>query len=365
MRYAIRLYKFSLTEPKYEILADTIPLGFKDTESFVDLFLDKTNHKLVAVTSSSIGIDSLASISIYSLSYSPLLQADLHQAVKSGNNRGTIMLLSVFGLLASFFILFFYRRKKKRMGQATIQRHTIAEADGHTENSSGIAAIQSVRKQAIFLFGGFQVMDKDGNNLTTEFKPLIKNLFLLVLLNTIKNGKGISFLKLKEILWFDMTEENAQNNRGIAMSKIRQIMKQVGDVRFLKQGFYWTIEFGNDIYCDYYETLILIRKINESKEINIHDIQKLLSIVSEGKLLPNMQIDWADAFKSDFSDKLVDLFMNLIRQKEILFSDATYIDMANALFIHDPLNEDALKLKCSVLVKMGKNGLAKNAASIK
>jgi hypothetical protein len=33
--------------------------------------------------------------------------------------------------------------------------------------------------------------------------------------------------------------------------------------------------------------------------------------------------------------------------------------MANALLVHDPLNEDGLQLKCKVLVKMGKNGLAK------
>lgn len=358
---AIMLYKFSLTEPKYEILADTIFSGFRDAGSYVDLFLDKTGQKLIAVTSSPVSTDSIASISIYSLSYPPLSQADLHQQVKSKNNSWKIVFLSVFGLLASFSIfLFCKKRKKKKVEPANIQQNVVEEGNNDTENLPGITTVKSVRKQAIFLFGGFQVIDKDGNDLTADFKPLIKNLFLLVLLNTIKNGKGISFLKLKEILWFDMTEVNAQNNRGVAMNKIRQIMKQVGDVRFLKRGLYWTIEFGADIYCDYYETLILIRKIKESKEINSNDINKLLSIVSEGELLPNMQVDWADAFKSDFSDELVDLFMHLIRQKETLFPDITYIDIANALFIHDPLNEDALKLKCSVLVKMGKNGLAKN-----
>jgi two-component SAPR family response regulator len=359
---AVTLYKFSLTEPKYEILADTILSGFKDTGSYVDLFLDKTNHKLIAVTASSNSIDSIASISIYSLSYPPLKKSDLHQPVKPENKiRKIIILMSVLGILVLFSIIFL-RKKRKANPDETVdtKNDTVAETSKESETTGGISAIKTVRKQAISLFGGFQVIDKNGNNLTTEFKPLVKNLFLLVLLHTIKNGKGISFLKLKEMLWFDMTEENAQNNRGVAMSKIRQIMKQVGDVRFLKRGLYWTIEFGDDIYCDYYESLVLIRKIKESKEININDIKKLLSIVSEGELLPNMQIDWADAFKSDFSDELVDLFMNLIRKKETLFSDATYIDIANTLFIHDPLNEDALKLKCSVLVKMGKNGLAKN-----
>ncbi|GHT67798.1 hypothetical protein AGMMS50239_31640 [Bacteroidia bacterium] len=357
----VMLYKFSLTEPKYEILADTISLGFKDGRSFVDLFLDKTNHKLIAVTSSSIAMDSLASISIYSLSYPPFLKADLYQPEKSKNKIFGIILIFVFGGVASFFFFLFYKKRKmKTTEQTNIQSDTITEIDNDTESTSGISTVKSVRKQAISLFGGFQVIDKDGNDLTTEFKPLVKNLFLLVLLNTIKNGKGISFLKLKEILWFDMTEESANNNRGVAMSKIRQIMKHLGNVRFLKHGVYWTIEFGNDIYCDYYEALILIRKIKERKDININDIKRLLSIVSEGELLPNIQTDWADTFKSDFSNDFVDLILPFINRKETGFSDSLYIDMANAIFTHDPLNEDALRLKCSILVKMGKNSLAKN-----
>lgn len=357
----IMLYKFSLTEPKYEILADIIPLRFKDTGSFVDLFLDKTNHKLIAVTSSSISVDSLASISIYSLSYPPLKKTDLYQPVKSRNKILGIILIFVLGflLLTSVLFLLFYKKRKIKKN-VDIEHNIVSEISSDAESSSGITSIKSVRKQAISLFGGFQVIDKNGNNLTTEFKPLVENLFLLVLLSTIKNVKGISFLKLKEILWFDMTEESANNNRGVAMSKIRQIMKHVGDVQFLKQGVYWTVEFGNDIYCDYYEALILIRKIKESKELNINDIKRLLSIVSEGELLPNMQIDWADTFKSDFSNDFVDLILSLIAQKDARFSDALYLDMANTIFIHDPLNEDALRLKCSILVKMGKNGLAKN-----
>ncbi|MDR2627785.1 MAG: hypothetical protein LBC40_07100 [Dysgonamonadaceae bacterium] len=355
----IRLYKFSLTPPEYEILSDTIPLEFKDTGSFVDLFLDKTHRKLVAVTASAVGADSLTHISVYSLSYPPFRKSDLYQTAPPENSLPAPLLLSAAGLLlGASFVLFYKKRKKKT--RTNRQPETLPEGDNDADNASGIATIKPLRKQAISLFGGFQVMDKDGNDLTAEFKPLIKNLFLLVLLNTIKNGKGISFLKMKETLWFDMSEESAHNNRGVAMSKIRQIMKQVGDVRFVKQGIYWSLECGNDIYCDYYEALVFIRKIKESREISLDDIHRLLAIVSEGELLPNMQTEWSDSFKSDFSNDLVDCLLYLINQKETRFSDALYIHMANAIFIHDPLNEDALRLKCAVLVKMGKNGLAKN-----
>ncbi|MDR1122089.1 MAG: hypothetical protein LBM08_14415 [Dysgonamonadaceae bacterium] len=358
----IMLYKFSLTKPKYEMLADTILLGFKDVGSYVDLYFDRANNKLIAVTSSSVSVGGIATLSIYSLSYPPLNKADLYQPVKLENCGLRTIIISALICLISLSAMFFYgKRKRKQPAGQTVQNDSPANSEADTETISGITAIKSVRKQAIFLFGGFRVIDRESNDLSAEFKPLLKSLFLLILLNTIKNGKGISFVKLKEILWFDMNEESANNNRGVALSKIRKILENVGEVQFSKQDSYWSVEFGNEIYCDYYEALVLIHKIRDSKSTNTDDIKRLLSIVSEGEFLPNIQIEWIDAFKSEFSDKLVDLFMKLIHQKEILFSDATYIDIANALFIHDPLNEDALKLKCSVLVKMGKNGLAKNA----
>ncbi|GHT70416.1 hypothetical protein FACS1894155_02820 [Bacteroidia bacterium] len=348
----ILLYKFSLSEPEYEVLADTILFGFKDTGSFVDLFHDQANNKLLAVTSSSISAVSTATVSIYSLSYPPLSKADIHQPVESGNRSWWIIIVSVLICLAALPAVLFCRKKKKtKPAEPAIP-------------ISGIRTSHLVRKQALFLFGGFRVIDKEGNDLTADFKPLLKSLFLLILLNTIKNGKGISFVKLKDLLWFDKSEESANNNRGVALSKIRQIMEHVGEVQFSKQGVYWSVEFGKDIYCDYYEALFLIRQIRENKGKDISDIQRLLSIVSAGDLLPNMQVEWADAFKSDFSNDLIDLFLQLIQQKEIAFSDSMYIDIANAIFIHDPLNEDALKLKCTALVKMGKNGLARNAYTV-
>jgi two-component SAPR family response regulator len=352
----IRLYKFSLTEPQYEIVADTILLGFKDAGSYVDLYFDTSHRKLLAITSSSVASESIAAVSIYSLSYPPLSKTDLYQPVKSASALLWII-VSALITAGSLFVVLFFRRKKAKPDPHDLSKGSTVE---DTETISGINTIKSVRKRAILLFGGFRVIDKEGNDLAAEFKPLLKSLFLLILLNTIKNGRGISFVKLKEILWFDMNEESANNNRGVALSKMRKLLENVGEVQFSKQDSCWSVEFGNEVHCDYYEALVLIRKIKESEPVNTDDIRRLLSIVSEGELLPNIQIEWVDAFKSEFSAELVDLFMNLIHQKEILFSDATYINIANALFIHDPLNEDALKLKCSVLVKMGKNGLAKN-----
>ena len=351
----ISLYKFSLEKPEYEVMADQISIKFNDVHSYVDLFFDKYENKLIAATFAQ-ETETETNISIYTLSFPPLKKVDIYQMEKEKKSV-TVLQITILFISVLVIILFFLRKKKKLIGSENVENEI------KDENSAAIVGINSVKqlqKQSINLFGGFQVVDKQENDITAEFKPLLKNLFLLILLNTIKTGKGISFSKLKETLWFDKTEESANNNRGVALSKIRQIMDNVSGIRFNKKGTYWSVEFGEEIYCDYYEALILIKKIKENKGTTINDIKRLLTIVTVGELLPGEQVEWADAFKSDFSNELVDLILYLIRQETITISDDIYIDMANALFVHDPLNEDALKIKCKVLVKMGKNGLARN-----
>lgn len=355
----ISLYKFSLDKPQYEIMADTIPIKFIDTGSYVDLFLDSSCQKLITATISP-ATDTTSNVSIYSLAFPPLSETDLYPPKKreAGIPLYVAAVIS-FAVFAVFALsTAYYVRRKKR--SATAKRH--ADGDERDEPDiagSKIGVVKRLPEKAIILFGGFRIVDMGGNDITTDFRPLLKNLFLLILLHTIKNGKGIPFSKLKDILWFDKSERSANNNRGVALNKIRQIFKKVGNVRFVKNGIHWNVEFEQGVYCDYYEALLLIKKIKEGEETD-RDVAALLSIVKTGELLPNLENEWIDAFKSDFSNELVDAILKLIRQKDTEISDILMVEMANALFIHDPLNEDALRLKCSALVKMGKNGLARN-----
>ncbi|MDR1683046.1 MAG: hypothetical protein LBS25_06630, partial [Candidatus Symbiothrix sp.] len=247
-----RLYKFSLDRPEYEILADSITFGFKDNRSYVDLFFDSAENKLIAVTFSPVE-EETASVSIYSLVFPPLKKSDLQQL--ENRHTGIIIASVVLGLILLLIAFFLFYRKKGIFFIITGKNKTGQPSSGVSEQQQnpivGINTVKQLQKQAILLFGGFQVIDKEGNDVTVEFKPLLKSLFLLIFLNTIKNGKGISSVKLKEILWFDKTEESANNNRGVALSQIRRILERVGEVQFSKQGQYWMVEFGNDIYCDY------------------------------------------------------------------------------------------------------------------
>ena len=84
---------------------------------------------------------------------------------------------------------------------------------------------------AILLLGGFQVFDKQGNNITGEFTPTLKLLFLFLLLNSIKGGKGTTSQRLEETFWFDMSKTSAVTTVRVNIRKLRLILETVGKYR--------------------------------------------------------------------------------------------------------------------------------------
>src|SRR5258708_2431723 len=84
-------------------------------------------------------------------------------------------------------------------------------------------------RSAIYLFGQFQVFDKEGSDITRLFTPLLKELFLIIVLYTIRNGRGISSEGLNEILWHDKPEKDAKNNRSVNLAKLKTVHEKVGN----------------------------------------------------------------------------------------------------------------------------------------
>lgn len=356
--YAV-LKKMSLTKPVAETYGDTLRFNFYDINSSCDLYYSPSLSKLIAVLASS--EDKIKSkIDIYSLDFPPLRKSDLYQ---SRENTGDVSVIRciipvvLLCIIGGFFISVIRKKKKKPENQSS---ELAPEPDYQPVVGIKPMNVRS-EKQSIFLFGGFQVMDSNGQDITGDFTPLLKQLFLTILLYTLRDGKGISSMKLHDIFWYDKSAESAKNNRGVSLSKLRQIFEQVDHINITNQNSYWTIEFGDDIYCDYYEALILMDRLKAKSNRTGKDIKRLLSVVSYGELLPNIQIDWVDPFKADFSNGLIDLFLDIIQQEDLQISQQDRVDLADSVLIHDSLNEEALKLKCSILVQMGKNGLAKKA----
>jgi DNA-binding SARP family transcriptional activator len=356
---SISLKKINLKTQSVETLADSIEFYFQDITSFCDLYYSARLSKLIAIASYSKD-QKTSDIHIYTLDYPPLKTQDVTQIQTTSPDKTAIYIVAailLFGYMGWFAI-----RKWKRKNKKTklIKDNRQKEAESAEEIQKKVSFYDVKRKSILFL-GGFQVFNKEGKNITGEFTPTLKYLLVLIILYSLKNSKGISSSKLQELLWFDKMDESARNNRNVNLRRLRVLLQELGDIDITNQNGYWTIALPDNVLSDYKEILRLIHKIQSEVITKKEDLFSLLELLNYGALLPNIQLEWVDNFKTDFSNLVIDTLMQVINNSKNPFYDQQDIRLkiADALLEIDSINEDAIGIKCSALINMGKKSLAK------
>lgn len=109
------------------------------------------------------------------------------------------------------------------------------------------------------------------------------------------------------------------------------------------------------------EVCKFINQIKNGHSITAQEIHNFPLNLLAGQLLPYVQTDWLDRFKSDYSNSILDISIKLSNQEFIRKNNELLIQIANIMFAHDKTDEYALILKCQALYKNGRTGLAKAA----
>lgn len=349
----LQLIKGNLDTATISKVGNKIPYQFLDIRSFAELYYVKHQEKLFAYTSY-ITDSSTTKIGIYSINFPPNIN---EEDLVNDDKKHTIL---IFAVLSSILIslLFIYRLRKGKV----IKVSEIIGNSGalHSELELGVTYQKSdlhKPKFQIIFFGGFQIFNKDFNDITNKFSPLLKELFLLILLHSIKNEKGISSKMLTEILWFDKSEKSARNNRAVNIAKLRNILEEMGNCTLTKSTGYWKIVFKKlELKNDYVNFLELI---NSGTELTEEKISYILEITREGPFLQNISYDWLDDFKSEVSDLIVDTFITYAKFLDIRNNAHFIIQLADNIFIFDSVNEEAMAMKCRSLYFLGKHSLSK------
>ncbi len=102
-------------------------------------------------------------------------------------------------------------------------------------------------------------------------------------------------------------------------------------------------------------------EIDKNEYPSPEDLEKLLSLASFGQLLPNMQFDWVDSFKADYSDSMIDLLSRLRDSKQFVGNDNLRIQISNCILRFDSLDEESVRVKCRALVDLKRMGMAYTA----
>ena len=202
-------------------------------------------------------------------------------------------------------------------------------------------------KNYLQLFGDFKAVDKNGEDITNQFTPKLKQLFLLILAHSQQNKKGISTRELSEILWSGMSYQNAKNSRGVTIRKLRIILQSFEDVEIIFNIDCWTINFSKSVYCDYVECLNLLNEYKDSLPGFYLDFYK---IIRAGEVFKGESHFWLDDYKGYIGNNIVDILIKFINKLDIDKDNELILKLADRILVTDPVNDQAISFKLKALI---------------
>lgn len=354
---SVRLNRFGVDSPERVLLADSIPYHFHDTESYCTLFYNGGTSELVATLAYQDGTGNTC-VELYTLGYPALRLSDVLQTLLESSSMKDfwiVILLIAAGLGGVLFAGWnFVRRKKNTVEEV---REEMDEAPISVQETE-VSAAKAIRS-SIKLLGGFQVINAEGQDITSRFTLILRNLFLYMMLYSYKNENGVTSEQLNEIFWADMDKGSATNNRNVNMSKLRLLLKEIGGVSVSYKNSYWYMIMEPSVCCDYIEICDLLKKVKESKVVNLAALNRIAELGCRGELMPDITEEWMDKFKSEYLILLSDVLLSIYEYPEVKNDLLLLLKLSETMLSCDSTDESGIRYKCYALYHLGKKGLAK------
>ena len=372
---ALKLYRFCIADGSYQVMSAPLAVTSERIESDINLFFDADTKEFFC-TVQEFTDENNSTIKIYSLQSPPVSNtsylASLQPAKKEDNNSRFIVVLA--GLLLTTVLVVFFAVKKKQKSAVPaypqtkkteyLTKSTLIKTPAEkalisplTEKKEHIkinvanheplpVALPKIEKNAVYVLGGFEVYDRHGKDISHLFSRKIRQLFILVLLNS-ENGQGISSKKLSQYLWPEKDPVKTKNIKGVTINHLRNNLGDLDDIEMVFQNDVYTFSLGENFYCDYYAIAEAFRKTP-----SIDFTRRNLIAILRGTLLSGVEEPWMDDFKFAYEEQLTAF---IIPQLQV-FADnhefKTVYDLSKLILSIDPFNEEALKFEVTSLKKL-------------
>lgn len=257
-----------------------------------------------------------------------------------------------FLILTIFFAVFYKKRKKNE------------QKNNKAFNQPVVTAVKKIHvdyTEQVICLGELKIIDSLGVNIGAKLSPKLKSLFILILLHSGENKKGINSKKLTEILWPGMTTKGAKNTRGTSIQHLRTLLSSCSEIELVFQDKNWKINLSNKCYCDYHLTLGLLQKKLNDKTGNDfckNELSQLIDMLSGGRFLVNSNYSWLDPYVEKFSNLVISQTLNYTGYLDLKNDAELLLKITDVINIYDDLNEKSLKLKLQILRYQGKLSLA-------
>ncbi|BDD08487.1 hypothetical protein FUAX_09190 [Fulvitalea axinellae] len=209
----------------------------------------------------------------------------------------------------------------------------------------------------IQLFGRFKVKNNKSEDVTKRFSPKIRQLLILLLIH---ERDGVSTKKLTETLWPEYDIKSAKNTRGTNIQKLKKALADVDGAEVEYAHKLWRVRVNSPYMCDYKLVSDTFHDSRDNPQLAIERLPLLLENLEKGRLVPNLNAPWLDHHIETLNDLVLDFCMRI---SDSLGPKETRLQrqLAEIIFLIDPVNEQALHLKIKALNAEGKHSLAKHA----
>jgi DNA-binding transcriptional activator of the SARP family len=301
-------------------------------------------------------------IDLYNIQYPPIAQEQTLQNPLT-EKTNPIQYVFILVLLIIFFgITFLILRRRSLLKKAPPKEYIIKASEEDGMNETIIKKTFYNRSvKMLSLLGIFNVKSEDGEDITNQFTPVLKNIILAVILNSNEKASGINTKILDNLIWPDKDDKSARNNRNVSLNRLNQVLEKIGEVQVINDNSFLKLKMNDSTFCDY---LCAQKLISYPIKQILNDsglTEQLLELLSYGQLLPFTKEEWLDPYKAAYSDAALDFLMNILILEKAIQQVDFRLQISNLIFLFDSLSEEALSLKCQALHQQGKKSLAKNA----
>jgi two-component SAPR family response regulator len=326
----------------YTELGDKIPFLFHDVKSSIDISYSAKYKKLFCYTTHEEGDHT--HLELFQIDFPPSALKTKPFVGKS--NASAWWWLSVIVLIAAALLFFYLRRRGKR-----------TEAiKSTTETSAYRMKSEEFHLSSIHFFGGLQIIDSSGKDISSKFSPLLKQLLIFIVVAQHQNSKGVSNKKLTDTFWYGMPESKARNNRAVNFTKLKQLFSEVGDIELRNQSGYWKIEIPeSNVHFGFYEISGLLN--SSSKDI---DYGHFVGVLQKGRFLDGIEYEWLEEYKDKITSSIIDKLSVLLHDSSLGKDTGFVLSICDCILMYDSVDEDAIKVKCRTLQKLGRHKSAKN-----
>ena len=338
----LQLYRLTVDDGTMKALGDSIPMRSEEIMTNANLYYNSLTHEYYCTTTE-FDKKGHTVIRTYVLSAPPVSLDEIRSyGSRSSLEIRWLWIMAGIGVLLLAGGVLFVRQKRGKQRNAVLESSSVLmsppvgrEPDKSVQGKETLAKedfeSSLVRPNAVYLFGPFTVIDRNGRDITHLFSSRLRQVFIYILLHSTHNG--VLSASLNEVFWPDKPDDKVKNLKGVTINQIRKNLAELDGVELVHDKGYFRLVF-TDCYCDYFR----FRTLKNAEEVE----NELGILLMRGKFLDGMDAGMMDHFKQKV-EEFLSSFLPL--EIERLYQQHKYdavIRFCNVLFRVDPVNELAL-----------------------